>query len=253
MYIVKGRKRLLKKGKKKGREIEFAELLPLSLFIVSLRQSVYPPPSLSAAYGALLPRHLAQVNKALLYICIDDVAVSICINNDAATLLLVVLDHWHALLFVYSEAVANRLNVVIGPLRIPHAGRPTRQKSTLHRLLAAVEVDDPLGRDDVVLEHLGLIRLSRKAVDEVPVRVWLLLHGLGQQLDGDFTGDDVACLDDGGDLLGHVAGAVLCGIPQQLPGAEVGVPEVLHETLAVRPFARARATEDEEDLHGGRW
>lgn len=104
---------------------------------------------------------------------------------------------------------------------------------------------------------MRLVELARESVDEetalggVAVLLESLGHGVLEQLDGDFHGDNEPVLDVVADEVAKLgARAFLLGA-EEITGGEMGEAVLLDEVGALCALAGAGAAEDEEDSDVG--
>ena len=95
-------------------------------------------------------------------------------------------------------------------------------------------------------EGISVFEVSWEAVDE-EFGLSAFLHGVLEEVDRHRGRHDLALLHHLRDLVA-LGGAGLDEPSQQVARAEVNITEGVHDLLALRPFARSRAAEDED--HG---
>mmetsp|Transcript_38067 Transcript_38067/g.109474 ORF Transcript_38067/g.109474 Transcript_38067/m.109474 type:complete len:250 (-) Transcript_38067:188-937(-) len=162
----------------------------------------------------------------------------------------VLLDNRHGLLHVGLEALPDALEIIVDSA----ARRAPRQQPLLHRVLVRlVEQHAKHLRTvaDDLLPNVDVAQVAGEAVDEEVCLALLarLGHGLLQEADRDLRGHDLAFLDDAVDQLTVLGIWVLALRPQAVARRDVPpMAEALADHLALRPFARTRAAEDEQNL-----
>lgn len=132
-------------------------------------------------------RFRAALGKEVLDGGVDLVDALRRVHLTQLALFLVVCQNRHARRGVRMEALANGLGVVIKSSRtILCAVNKTR----LHHLLRAVQIEEESARHNTLLEHVALLDVARKTIDEEELALRIGVDGLLEQLDGDLRGND---------------------------------------------------------------
>jgi len=134
------------------------------------------------------------LSEAELDVLVDLVRGLNSLDFDNTAVLVKVVDNRHAGLDKGSETLANTLLVIIGSA----TGLAAVDQTLLHDLLGTLEEQSKVALADGLFELDSLVHLAWETVDEEFVDVIILdggLHGVFEQLDGDFHGDNLAVAD----------------------------------------------------------
>ena len=96
------------------------------------------------------------------------------------------------------------------------------------------------------VQRFGLCRAAREAVENEPVRAIRLLDAVGDDADNDLVRYQIAAIHDFLGLKAHIG---TCGnsSPQHLAGRQLDDVVAFNKTLALRPLARTRRSEKNDD------
>ena len=168
------------------------------------------------------------------------------LNLDNTAILVKVVDNRHAGLDKGSETLANALLIIVSSA----TGLAAVDQTLLHDLLGTLEEKSKVALADGLFELDSLVHLARETVDEELVDVVVLdggLHGVFEQLDGDFHGDNLAVADVLLDQVAEVAALAILLFAQKVTGGEMLELVVADDVAALGALASAGTTEDEDD------
>jgi hypothetical protein len=168
------------------------------------------------------------------------------LNLDNTAILLKVVDDGHAGLDKGSETLADTLLVVISSA----TGLAAVDQTLLHDLFGALKEQSEDALADGLFKLDGLVHLAGETVDEELVGAVLLdggLHGVFEQLDGDFHGDNLAVADVLLDQVAELAALTVLLFAQKVAGGEVLELVVADDVAALSALAGTGTTQDEDD------
>lgn len=186
------------------------------------------------------------LSKAELDVLVDLVRGLDSLNLDNTAVLVKVVDNRHAGLDKGSETLADTLLVVVGST----TGLAAVDQTLFHDLLGTLEEQSEVALADGLFELDSLVHLAGKAINEELVNVVVLdggLHGILEQLDGDFHGDNLAVADVLLDQVTEVAALAILLFTQKVAGGEMLELVVADNVGALSALASAGTTEDEDN------
>jgi len=181
-----------------------------------------------------------------LDILVDLVRSLNSLDLDNTAILVKVIDNRHAGLDKGSETLANTLLVVIGSA----TGLAAVDQTLLHDLFGALKEQSKDALADRLFELDSLVHLARETINEELVCAILLdggLHGVFEQLDGDFHGNNLAVADVLLDQVAELATLAVLLFAQKVAGGEMLELVVADDVGALGALASTGTTEDEDD------
>jgi hypothetical protein len=186
------------------------------------------------------------LSEANLDVLVDLVGGLDSLDLDDTAILVKVVDNRHAGLDKSSETLSDALLVVISST----TGLATVDQTLLHDLLGALEEQSEDALANRLFELDSLIHLARETVNEEFVCAVLLdggLHGIFEQLDGDFHGDNLAVADVLLDQVAELASLAVLLFTQEVAGGEMLELVVADDVGALGALASTGAAQDEDD------
>lgn len=186
------------------------------------------------------------LSEADLDVLVDLVRGLNSLDLDNTAILLKVVNDRHAGLDKGSETLADTLLIVISSA----AGLATVDQTLLHDLLGTLKEQGKVALADGLFELDSLVHLAGETVDEEFVDAVVLnggLHGVLEQLDGDFHGDNLAVADVLLDEVAKIAALAVLLFAQQVAGREMLELVVADNVAALSALASAGTTEDKDD------
>jgi hypothetical protein len=168
------------------------------------------------------------------------------LDLDNTAILFKVVDNGHASLDKGSETLADTLLVVISS----STGLAAVDQTLLHDLFGTLKEQSEDALADGLFELDGLVHLAGEAVDEELVGAVFLdggLHGVFEQLDGDFHGNDLAVADVFLDQVAELAALAVLLFAQKVAGGEMLELVVADDVAALGALAGTGTTQDEND------
>jgi hypothetical protein len=168
------------------------------------------------------------------------------LDLDNTAVLVKVVDNRHAGLDKGSEALADTLLVIISSA----TSLAAVDQTLLHDLFGALKEESEDALADGLFELNSLVHFARETVNEELVCAVFLdggLHGVFEQLDGDFHGDNLAVADVLFDQVTELAALAVLLFAQKVASGEMLELVVADDVGALGALASTGTTQDEDD------